>query len=153
MGVPGWKHRGTEVHLDSGQGLRRIERVVRRIVVVVGVGELRIAAEEVRHIAEQEVHCTAAEEEEHHTGCLQVEQRYIGCSRVEARRSHIESDHAGIDQVPVPIDPVVEVEHHKVLEGVVDHKAVVEGVHRNSVEVVHCTHLVVVDSYCFRSTT
>jgi hypothetical protein len=155
VGVPGWIHRGNEVLLDSGQGVRRIEREVRRTVVVaVEVGELRIAAGEVRRMAEEEgVHRTAVEEEEHRTGCLQV----------EVRRIHIESDHVGIDQDLVPIDPVVEVEHHKVLEGVVDHKAVVLGVRRKPVEVVvrsihlvevvHCIHLVVVDSCCFRSTT
>jgi hypothetical protein len=153
VGVPGWIHRGIEVLLDSEQGVRRIERVVRRTAVAVEVGELRIAAGEVRRIAEEEVHRTAAEEEGHHTGRLQV----------EVRRIHIESDHAGIDQDLVPIDPVAEVEHHKVLEGVVDHKAAVEGVRRKPaeeevrpsylVEVVHCIHLVVVDSCCFRSTT
>jgi hypothetical protein len=164
VGVPGWIHRGIEVLLDSEQGVRRIERVVRRTAVAVEVGELRIAAGEVRRIAEEGVHRTAAEEEGHHTGCLQVEERCIGCSRVEARRSRIESDHVGIDQDLVPIDPVAEVEHHKVLEGVVDHKAAVLEVRRKPVEeevrsihlveVVRCIRLVVVvDSYCFRSTT
>ena len=154
MGVPGWIHRGIEVLLDSGQGVLRIEREVRRTVVVVEVEEHCTAAGEVRRIAAEEgVHRTVAEGEGHH----------IGCSQVEALRIHIESDHAGIDQDLVPIDPVVGVEHHKVLEGVVDHKAAGVGVRRNSVEevvrpnylveVVHCIHLVVVDSCCFRSTT
>ena len=154
MGVPGWIHRGIEVLLDSEQGVHQIERVVRHTVVVVEVGEHCTAAVEVRRIAvEEEVHRTVAEEEGHHTGY----------SQVEAPRIHIESDHAGIDQDLVPIDPVAEVEHHKVLEEVVDHKAAVEGVRRNSVEEVvrpnylveveHCIHLVVVDSCCFRSTT
>jgi hypothetical protein len=155
VGVPGWIHRGNEVLLDSGQGVRRIEREVRRTVVVaVEVGELRIAAGEVRRtVAEEGVRYTAAEEEEHHTDCLQE----------GARHNRTEFDHAGIDQDLVPIDPVVEVEHHKVLEGVVDHKAVVLGVRRKHVEVVvrsihlvevvHCIHPEVVDSCCFRSTT
>lgn len=154
MEVPGWIHRGIEVLLDSEQGVHQIERVVRHTVVVVEVGEHCTAAGEVRHIAVEEgVHHTAAEEEGHHTGC----------SQVEALRIHIEFDHAGIDQDLVPIDPVVGVEHHKVLEGVVDHKAAGVGVRRNSVEevvrpnylveVVRCIHLVVVDSCCFHSTT
>jgi hypothetical protein len=155
VGVPGWIHRGIEVLLDSGQGVRRIEREVRRTVVVaVEVGEHCIAAGEVRRtVVEQGVRYTVAEEEGHHTGCLQV----------EARRIHIESDHVGIDQDLVPIDLVAEVEHHKVLEEVVDHKAVGEGVRRKPaeeevrpnylVEVVHCIHPEVVDSCCFRSTT
>jgi hypothetical protein len=153
VGVPGWIHQGIGVLLDSEQEVRRIERVVRRTAVAVEVGEHCIAAGEVRRIAEEEAHRTAVGEEEHRTGCLQV----------EVRRIHIESDHVGIDQDLVPIDPVVEVEHHKVLEGVVDHKAVVLGVRRKPVEVVvrsihlvevvHCIHLVVVDSCCFRSTT
>jgi hypothetical protein len=154
VGVPGWIHRGIEVLLDSEQGVRRIEREVRRTAVAVEVGEHCIAAGEVRRIVVEEgVHCTAVEEEGHHTGCLQV----------EARRIHIEFDHVEIDQDLVPMDPVAEVEHHKVLEGVVDHKAVVLGVRRKPVEVVvrsihlvevvRCIHLVVVDSCCFRSTT
>lgn len=160
--MPGWRHRGIEVLLDLGQAQHRIEQEVRRIAAAVEVGELCMAAGEVRRIvvevgvhriaAEEGLHRTAAEEEGHHTDC----------SQVEARRSHIESDRVGIDQDLVPIDPAVEVEHHKVLEEVVDHKAAVQGVRRSSVEVevrpsylvevVHCIHLVVVDS-CYCSTT
>ena len=162
MEVPGWRHRGIEVLLDLGQAQHRIEQEARRIAVVVEVEELYIAAGEVRRIvvevgvrqtaAEVGLHRTAAEEEGHH----------IDCSQVEALRSHIESDRVGIDLDLDPIDPVVEVEHHKVLGEVVGHKAAVQGVRRSSVEVevhpsylvevVHCIHLVVVDSCCCSTT-
>ena len=160
--MPGWRHRGIEVLLDSEQAVRQIEREVRRIAVVVEVEELYIAAGEVRRIvAEVGVHRIAAEEGLHRTAA-EEEGHHIDCSQVEALRSHIESDRVGIDQDLVPIDPAVEVEHHKVLEEVVDHKAAVQGVRRSSVEVevrpsylvevVHCIHPVVVDSCCCSTT-
>lgn len=151
MGEPESIHRGSEVHLDLVQGVHRIELEGRRIVVAAEVEEHCIAVEVgVRHIVVEEgVHRTAGWEV-HHIA-VEEEVRHTGCSQAAERHTRTESGHAGTDQEPGPIVLVAEVERHKVLGEVVDHKTVVEEAHRRIAEVeVRSIHLVEVEERYIR---